>query len=215
VLFLGLDIATSTGICWMDTRQQPKDWRVLAAISEGDFREDESSDLGRFIYQEVLKRPPDFVSIEMPRRDMELHGKKERDPDTGEMVSSGKTTINPNAIKLTGLAAGVVTALDIADIPWGLIAPVTWRNSYFGKAFEPPTVFDKSKRKFVPNWKLAAVQRAELQGIRPPVDMTKKAWEDTAEAIGIASAWSACTKIPKRHQAAFVALRTRDRRIAA
>lgn len=215
MLILGLDIATCTGICWMNPARPPREWRVLAAISEGKFREDESADLGMFIYRQVLETPPDFVAIEMPRRDMQIHGKKKRDPETGEIVQSGKTTINPNAIKLTGLAAAVATALDISEIPWGLIASQTWRRLYYGKAFEPPTVFDKDRGEHVPDWKQAALNHAAMQGIVPPVGMTKKAWEDTAEAVGIASAWAGCTQVPDRHQKAFLALRTRDRRVAA
>lgn len=205
-MILGSDIATCSGLCWMNTAIPPRDWSVLAVISEGKFREEESTDLGLFFHEQVSSTRPDFVAIEMPRRDVEIHPKKEIDPATGQKVSKGKTTINPNAIKLTGHAAAVCMVLDIAGIPWGLIASVTWRGAYFGKGWTPPDG----------NWKAAAVERAALQGIEKPVGITKKAWEDVSESVGIASAWELCTQVPARHQKAFLELRTRTgiRRVA-
>jgi hypothetical protein len=208
VLILGLDIATVSGLCWMNSFKPPCDWKVFAAEAAGEFQEEKSGDLAidlrdwitpdsdRFICR------PDFAAIEMPQRSVKQFGKKVRDPQTGQMIV--KETINPNSLQLSALAAGATATLDLCGVPWGLIAPATWRSAYYGKGMEPPEGED---------WKDLAVTWAERQGITLPD--TNKGKGDAAESIGIASAWMRCTRIAARHHKAFMALRTRDGRVAA
>lgn len=190
---LGLDVATSTGICFVDRSRPASEWRCLAVQSEGDNGEDKAADLGLFLFAELVENRPDFAAIEMPQRSVAQFGRKKTDPLTGQETT--ETTINPNALQLSALAGAVVTALEIRRIPWGLVAPATWRSAYFGRGQKPVDG----------DWKAAAVRQAELQKVALPP--TVKAARDAAEAIGIAMAWERCTFIPTRHQAAFMALR--------
>lgn len=199
MIILGMDIATSTGMCWMDTSLQPKDWRCLAVAAEGEFSEEKSGDLAVFLHAEMQACRPDFVAIEMPQRSVEQHSKKVRDPATGKITT--ERTINPNALQLTGLAAAAAAILDINNIPWGLVAVSSWRSGYYGKGFKPA------------DWKQAAIDRAVLQGIQLPE--TLKAQRDAAEAVGIASSWMKCTQIAERHRQAFLDLRVMSPRRAA
>lgn len=201
MLILGLDIATSTGACWMDTALPPSQWRCLALGAEGAFQEEKASDLALFLHAEGEQRRPDFVAIEMPQRSVTRFGKKQVDPETGEETAG--STINPNALKLSALAAAATAAFDILGVPWGLIAVSTWRSAYYGKGVKPGHGDD---------WKELAIQWADRQGIVLPP--TKKAQMDAAEAVGIASSWIKCTQIPERHQRAFMDLRLGHRRAA-
>lgn len=194
MLILGGDVATSTGMCWLDSARPPSEWRCLAVESEGSNSEEKAGDIAVFLYGEILARRPDFAAIEMPQRSVTQFGRKVRDPETGEERT--QSTINPNALQLSGLAGAVVAVLDICRIPWGLIAPATWRSAYYGKGFKPTDG----------DWKALAIDRARLQRI--PLPATVKAQRDAAEAVGIASSWTRCTFIPARHQRAFLDLRT-------
>lgn len=188
-IILGLDIATSCGVCWK-TSAQPKDWRCYAIQCEGDNSEDKAGDLALALTSEFAIRKPDFAAIEMPQRSVTQFGRKRGDDPNAPV----EQTINPNALQLSGLAGGAVAALDIAGIPWGLVAVSTWRSAYFGKGYKPPI-----------GWKESAVDLAQLQNIILPE--TAKARRDAAEAVGIAVAWERCTFIPARHHQSFVDLR--------
>lgn len=199
MIILGMDIATSTGMCWMDTSALPRDWRCLAISAEGAFQEEKTGDLAVFLSEEFGKTRPDFVAIEMPRRDVAAYPKSVRDPKTGKMKTVH--TVNADQLLLPALASAATTACDLAGIPWGLISSRTWRPAYYGKGFMPD------------DWKQAAIDRAILQGIQLPE--TLKAQRDAAEAVGIASSWMKCTQIAERHHQAFLDLRTMAPRRAA
>lgn len=201
MLVLGLDIATSTGVCWMDTALPPSQWRCLAISVEGEFAEDRTGDLAIYLREEFEARRPDFVAIEMPRRDVAAYPKQVRDPRTGKIKTIH--TVNADQLLLPALAAAAAAACDLAGIPWGNIHQKTWRALYFGKGFKPAGN----------DWKDPAIELALRQGIVLPLE--KKAQRDAAEAVGIASAWMKCSQIPARHHAAFTRLRTSSGRIAA
>lgn len=190
---LGCDIATSSGLAWIDRAKPASAWRCLAVESEGEFGEEKAGDLAIFLYAEILARRPAFAAIEMPQRSVQQFGRKRRDPLTGQDVT--EQTINPNALQLSALAGAVVAVLDICRIPWGLIAPVTWRSAYYGKGYAPRD----------DDWKQAAIDHARMQNI--PLPATVKAQRDAAEAVGVGVAWEKCSKIPERHQRAFMDLR--------
>jgi len=209
MLILGLDVATRTGECWMDRSQQPSSWRCRAAISEGENAEEKAGDLAAYFNKEFWERKPDFAAIEMPLRSVvrfEKKPKKQRADlatGSGDSVSgSPESTINPNALMLSSLAGAVVAALEINRIPWGLVAPATWRKAYYGKGWKPADG----------NWKKAAIAQANIQGIILPDSV--EAQRDAAEAVGIAIAWQWCTFIPRKHQIAFMDLRTGKARAA-
>lgn len=201
MLTLGLDIATSTGVCWMDSTVPPSQWRCLAIGAEGDFQEDKTGDLAIYLRDEIAARRPDFVAIEMPRRDMAAYPKTIKDMRTGKMKTI--YTVNADQLLLPALAAAAAAVCDLSAVPWGLVHQKTWRATYYGKGFKPADG----------DWKAPAIDAALQQGI--PLPLTKKAMEDAAEAVGIAYAWPKCTQVPARHHKAFGDLQARSRRIAA
>lgn len=201
MLILGLDIATSTGVCWMDTDLPPSEWRCLAISAEGDFAEDKTGDLAIYLRDEFAVRRPDFVAIEMPRRDVAAYPKQVFDPRTGRMKTI--YTVNADQLLLPALAAAAASTCDLSGIPWGCVHQKTWRAVYYGKGYKPSGN----------DWKAPAVDAALQQGI--PLPDTKKAMADAAEAVGIASAWFKCSQVPARHHKAFIDLQARSRRVAA
>lgn len=201
MLVLGLDIATSTGVCWMDTALSPTLWRCLAISVEGEFAEDRTGDLAIYLNDEFAKTRPDFVAIEMPRRDVAAYPKQIFDPKTGKMKTIH--TVNADQLLLPALASSASAVCDLAKVPWGLVHQKTWRAAYFGKGFKPSG----------DDWKAPAVDAAIQQGI--PLPDTKKAQRDAAEAVGIAAAWFKCSQVPARHHAQFVQLQALHRRVAA
>lgn len=186
----GLDVATTTGWAAIVPAEPPRQWRCLAIESEGENGEEKAGDLAIEIHRALARARPDFVAMEMPQRSVKAFGKKTVDAAGREVV---KETINPNALQLSALAGAVVGVLDVAGIPWGLIAPATWRAAYYG-GMKPKDG----------DWKALAVAMADHHEILLP--SLKKARSDAAEAVGIAVAWRKCSFIPKRHQAAFMAL---------
>jgi hypothetical protein len=201
MLILGLDIATSTGVCWMETALPASKWRCLAITAEGDFQEDKTGDLSIYLNEEFFRTRPDFVAIEMPRRDVAAYPKQIRDPQTGRMKTIH--TVNADQLLLPALASAAATACDLARIPWGLVHQKTWRAAYYGKGFRPQG----------DDWKAAAVDAAIQMGVVLPLE--KKAQKDAAEAVGIAHAWMKCTQIPARHHDAFAKLRLGSAKVAA
>jgi hypothetical protein len=194
VIILGLDIATSTGVCWMDTAKEPRDWRVLAVSAEGEFQEEKTGDLAVYLSEEFAKMLPDFVAIEMPRRDVAAYPKQVPDHQRGGMKTIW--TVNADQLLLPALASAATATCDLAGVPWGLVSSRTWRPAFYGKGF---------KAESSEAWKKAAVDRARMLGIVLPG--TKKAQMDAAEAVGVAWSWQKCTQIATRHHQSFVDLR--------
>lgn len=215
----GLDIAASCGVAQVEKPGRLSAARCLCLHAEGENSEEKAGELawqlmGRW---RDAGRRPQFVAIEMPLRNV-MTFKKEGVDLAGQ---NQKETINPNSLQLSGLAGAAVAVLNCYRIPWGLVASKTWRNAYFGKGFIPPQKWvnekDRKTGKIIKvpkdDWKQAAIDMAVRERIALP--STKAEQRDAAEAIGIAWAWEACTFIPKRHQEAFVALRTGQSRVAA
>lgn len=194
MIVLGLDIATCTGACWAERSRPAKEWRCLAIEASGANAEEKDDDLAGALLELLGGNRPDFVAIEMPQRSVKQFGKKPREGEGEAAGGEREMTINPNALQLSGLAGAAVGILRGLDIPWGLIAPSTWRSAYYGKGYTPANG----------DWKQAAVDMARLQSI--PLPSTVKAQRDAAEAVGIASAWSRCTFVPARHRTAFTHL---------
>lgn len=216
MLIEGLDIATSCGVAQVEKPGRLSAAKCLCLYAEGENSEEKAGELAWQLmqrYRDASTRPQ-FVAIEMPMRNVMTFKKQGRDL-AGQ---TQKETINPNALQLSGLAGAAVAVLNCYRIPWGLIASKTWRNAYFGKDFVPPKV-KKTNRKTgqtivtdQDDWKQAAIDMALRDRIALP--STKAEQRDAAEAIGIAWAWESCTFIPKRHQNAFMALRTGQARAA-
>jgi hypothetical protein len=198
MIILGLDIATSCGHALIERNTKPSAWRCGIWHSAGENGEDKAGVLALSVLPFIKEHRPVFAAIEMPQRSVTRFDRRSDDLAGGKV----EQTINPNALQLSALAGGAVAMLDSFRIPWGLVAPATWRAAYYGKGVKPSQG----------DWKDLAIQHAKMQRIELP--STKAAQRDAAEAIGIAVAWEKCTFIPARHQTAFMALRTGQARAA-
>lgn len=195
MLITGLDIATSTGIAWVDPSQPPSTWRCLALEAEGDTVWDAVDDFDHALRTLLEETRPDFAVIERPLGVVVDYGGSNAAPGDKRMINA-KTVI-----KLAALAGAAIGVLNGLNIPFGLIADKTWRTAYYGSGYKPAE-----------NWKASAVDMAHLQGV--PLPETKKAAHDAAEAVGIAVSWQRVNTIPVRHQRAFMDLRANGRRAA-
>lgn len=208
MLILGLDIATVTGIGFVDAARPPATWRAIALEAEGESIWEKVDDFDGGLRDLLSERRPDFAVIERPLGVVVDYGGGPGQQEDG----GGKRMINATTtILLAGLAGAAIGVLNGLGIPFGMISDKTWRRAYYGPGFQPPTriVKQRGKDKIERDWKAAAVQRAELQGILLP--SSKKAAHDAAEAIGIAVAWQSVNMIPRRHQRAFMDLRSSRR----
>ncbi|MEH3109060.1 MAG: hypothetical protein PGN22_03020 [Agrobacterium cavarae] len=80
--------------------------------------------------------------------------------------------------------------------PWGTISAATWRKMFFGAGYKPP--LDKHGKN---DWKRAAIEQCELEGITLP---TKKATRDNAaEAAALAVCWRGVEIHAGRYRPAF------------
>lgn len=189
MLITGLDVASCTGVSWIDPAASPSTWRCLAVEAEGEEPWDKAADLAAALRLLLEANRPDLVVIERPLGVVVDYGSG-RAP--GKRMINAKTTIT-----LAALAAAAVTTLEVERVPWCMIAPATWRAMYYGKGCRPD------------DWKDIAVDRARRLGVLLP--HTKRAARDAAESVGIACAWSNANFIPAGHRAAFMQLRAGGR----
>lgn len=212
MLIEGLDIATSTGFAFLD-RPGSISAAICGTIHVGDGEaEEKAGSLAMQLVKRYRQTKPDFVAIEQPQRNVVMFKKQGKADLAGKQQ---KTTINPNALQLSALAGAAVAILDAYRIPWGLIPTNTWRSVYYGKGFVPPVKVIKHRNGAVSqedDWKQAAINEAQRQGVVLSGDKTAKG--DAAEALAVAICWERCTFVPKRHQEAFKALRTGQLRAA-
>lgn len=117
---------------------------------------------------------------------------------------------------------GAVTSfLGVCEVPIATIHPATWRKPFYGIGFAPPQlpvmekgvqVVEKGKLKFKNDWKSAAVQKCESEGVTLPPQKTIS--HNAAEAVGIAHSWAHATIISEEFEDAWLALngntRSRD-----
>lgn len=204
IKIVGVDGATSTGLCFMTCGTPPSKWRCVALEAEGNEHEEVASDLALMLCRQFETERPNFAVIERPERAVRQYGRKGEDL-AGER--SGYAVNAHTALLLNQVAGAAVATCDLMGIGWGLIAPATWRRAYFGPGRKPDGKWDRKNGEkpqgWMADWKDMAIHAAHLQRIILPG--IKKADRDAAEAAGIACAWRKCTFIPARHQRAFMA----------
>jgi hypothetical protein len=194
---VGLDIAKSSGVAFVTRATPPSSWRCLALQSEEKDVWAAVDEIGETLAELLAKEAPDFAVIERPIDVIVDHGAAKALPSAHPQGGPQKRMINATTtITLSALVGNTIGTLNALKIPFGIIAAATWRSWYFGKGTRPENG----------DWKALSVSHAERLGVVLPP--TKKARMDAAEAVGIACAWERVTFVPKRHQAAFVALRT-------
>lgn len=212
---LGLDVATSCGIGWVNPAAPPETWRALALETIGDTPWQKIEDYDFDLRCLIAAGPKvDFAIIERPIDVIMSYGQlkeSEAPLDTnGSHGRKGKTSINATTvILLSGMVGNTIGVLNSLDIPYGLIRTSTWHKAYYGSGVKPDGEWDKRNgpqpEKWSQDWKELAVRHARLQNIILPTD--KKSAKDAAEAVGMAVAWKAVSEIPPRHRNAFMQLR--------
>lgn len=207
---MGLDLANNSGWAVRDSATHRSAIQCgVIAVGEYDWESKYAAFAVQFLAL-MRKHKPDFVAIERPEHGVRQFAQKRRPDLTGEAPDA--MTINPAALQLTGIAGAAIAICTLLNVPFGTIAAVSWRPVYFGKGFKPAAqkIQDRSTGKMKdgkPDWKQAAIDAAEREGIRLPT--TKKDQKDAAEAIGICTCWHKC-EVPqiKWMQDRFLALRT-------
>ena len=196
MIVMGLDLATRSG--WA-VRDSDKHRSSIACgtftVKEYDW-EAKYGIAANLFYRLLKEYSPDFVAIERPEHGVRQFAKKGKKDLTGkeEIVQ----TINPAALQLTGIAGAIIGICTLMRVPYGTIAAVSWRPTYFGKGIKPAEGKD---------WKDLAIEYANREQIALPT--TKAEQRDAAEAIGVCTCWHNCA-IPeiKWMQDRFVDLRT-------
>ena len=111
--------------------------------------------------------------------------------------------------------SSIVATLANFGIPYGTIAPATWRKTFFPAGYKPPQnpVLDKNKQpaldkfgkpKFKSDWKAAAVSECERLGIELPPQKTVS--HNAAEACALAISWFEARIHAGRYEAPLTAL---------
>lgn len=196
MIIMGLDLATTSGWAVRDsTKHRSSIKSGTFTVKEYDW-EAKYGIAANLFYRLLKEYSPDFVAIERPEHGVRQFAKKGKKDLTGkeEIVQ----TINPAALQLTGIAGAIIGICTLMRVPYGTIAAVSWRPTYFGKGIKPAEGKD---------WKDLAIEYANREQIALPT--TKAEQRDAAEAIGVCTCWHNCA-IPeiKWMQDRFVDLRT-------
>lgn len=182
MIVMGLDLATRSGWAVRDSlkhrssiicgtfsvkendRHEPLEWEAKYGVAANIF------------YKLLKEHKPDFVSIERPEHGVRQFSKKGKPDLAGE--ERQVLTINPAALQLTGIAGAIIGICQVMGIPYGTVAAVSWRSSYYGKGVKPAEGKD---------WKDLAIETCVRESIVLPP--TKAEQRDAAEAVGICTCW--------------------------
>lgn len=177
MLILGLDGSQSTGWALYDTAANISAIKPGVIKAVGDDYEHKAASLGLGLVRLLRTERPDFIVIEMPIRTMPAARQVRRVKFMGEEQIEEATGSGLNAVissnQMVGALSGIVGAF---QIPFEMIAPVTWRKQFLGFGTRPGWT-----RK---DWKKAVRERcAQLR-----INVTN---DDMADAVGIAFAGAA------------------------
>lgn len=116
----------------------------------------------------------------------------------------------------------VMAFCGICEVPIAVIHPSTWRKPFYGQGFVCPqepvmeTVTERGQRirrqmvengkpKFKNDWKTAAVQKCEREGVVLPPQKTIA--HNAAEAVGIAHSWAHASIVNSEFDKAFIEMK--------
>lgn len=168
-LILGMDIATITGFAFYVPGENLATIRTGTLKFAGNCAEEKAGDMATQLIRLIRADKPDFVAFEAPMRNI-VSFKRKRETLAGAVEDS---TINPNALQLTGLACAAAAIISAYRIPWISIPSATWRKHFLGRGRE------KGWQRA--DWKRAAIERCRMLKINVKSN-------DAAEAVGIAMA---------------------------
>ena len=154
---------------------------------------------------------------------------KEHRPDFVILETALKMSPGGSAVSIVSscmLHGAVYSTLGNWGKPWGTISVGTWRRMFFGKGFVAPQVpvmgkggiqeTDKfGKLKFKSDWKRAAIEQCEREGIALPSKKTIR--DNAAEAAALAICWRGAEIHAGRYIPAFQSFlqQRNDRSVAA
>lgn len=182
---LALDTSKTAGFACFETDKHPSAMRcdVLEFPAKASI-EYCADQMGNKIKGLIREFKPEFVIME-----------------TALKMSPTGTTATVVSCMLHG---AVLATVGNFGIPWGTISAATWRKMFFGKGFQPPQKFNKAKKKNENDWKTAAVEQCEREGITLP--SRKTVAHNAAEAAAIAICWRAAEIHAGRYIPAFQAM---------
>jgi hypothetical protein len=113
----------------------------------------------------------------------------------------------------------VMSFFGICEVPIATIHPSTWRKPFYGHGFVCPQepvmesvvingqkirrqVIEKGNPKFKNDWKTAAIQKCEREGVTLPTQKTIA--HNAAEAVGIAHSWAHSSVVDPEFHKAFM-----------
>ncbi len=170
-LIIGLDVAQATGYAIFETSRSPSAIRAGVLKAVGGTYEEKAATLARAFGMILKAGRPDLVAIEMPIRTQPAARRKVKMMGEEEVVEGGgglNAVISSN--QLVGSIAGIC---GWKDIPFVMIAPVTWRTSFLG--------FGRRAGWARKDWKRAVREQCAREHITVTSD-------DQADAVGVAIA---------------------------
>lgn len=178
MLILGLDGAQNTGWALYDTAAGSLSSIKAGVIkAAGDDYEHKAASLGQGLVKLIREYRPDFIVIEMPIRSLPAARQVRRVKFMGEEQLEEAGGMGLNAVISSNQMVGALSAIVGAfQIPFEMIAPVTWRKQFLGFGTRPGWT-----RK---DWKKAVRERCGQLRITVTND-------DMADAVGIAFAGAA------------------------
>ena len=137
---------------------------------------------------------------------------KDHKPDFVVLETALKMSPGGSAVSIVSscmLHGAVYATLGNWGKPWGTISVGTWRKMFFGQGFVAP--LDAKGKK---DWKRAAIEQCEREGIELPSKKTIK--DNAAEAAALAVCWRGAEIHAGRYIPAFQGfLQQRNERVAA
>lgn len=175
MLILGLDGAQNTGWALYDTAAGSLSSIKAGVIkAAGDDYEHKAASLGQGLVRLIRDDRPDFIVIEMPIRSLPAARQVRRVKFMGEEQLEEAGGMGLNAVISSNQMVGALSAIVGAfQIPFEMIAPVTWRKQFLG--------FGTRRGWTRKDWKKAVRERCGQLRITVTND-------DMADAVGIAFA---------------------------
>lgn len=177
---------------------------------------------------EVIENKSDrdyyFYSIQMGRK-LRERAKEFGKPDLIVVEQGSESTQGTgiNGVIWCWACLGAVNSIaGILGSTVAFISPAAWRKPFYGVGFECPQlpvmetviergvkvrrqVVEKGKLKFKNDWKTAAIQKCERDGVTLPPQKTIA--HNAAEAVGIAHSWAHATVVNAEFHQAFIEMR--------
>lgn len=175
---LGLDVSKHAGWAIWDTQRSISsiccDVLEFPAKASIEYCSDQ---MGLKITTLMRDHSPDFVVLE-----------------TALKMSPGGSAVS--IVSSCMLHGAVYATLGNWNKPWGTISVGTWRKLYFGQGFVCP--LDAKNKK---DWKRAAIEQCEREGIQLPSKKTIR--DNAAEAAALAICWRGAEIHAGRYREAF------------